>query len=187
MRFWHVARWIALVLFLVIITLVLVRGPEDTWLQASNGTWVAHGHPAGPAPSEAYQPPLLERIGPALFLLLLMSALAAVVFLSGRAPAGSEYLNQSIRYFGAVSIACTFAGISLAVALVVGLSFSPGSPIFVDQTVIVLSLVAVILTAKLLSWHSYTTKKVLEAHYDLKRSVQLLQETMEQLRKPPEG
>ncbi len=182
MKFWHVARWVVLIVFAVILTLVLVRGPEDTWVQDAAGHWVAHGHPGAPAPPPGYQPPAIETIGPVLFLILLMAGLAAAVLLSGRAPAGAERLDRDIRYFGAVTITCAFAAVALALAVIAGLAGSPGAPLFVDQTVIMLALLGTIVMLIMLTWHAYTTKKVLEAHYDLKRSVQLLQETLEQLK-----
>ncbi len=61
MKFWHVARWVVLIVFAVILTLVLVRGPEDTWVQDAAGHWVAHGHPGAPAPPPGYQPPAIDQ------------------------------------------------------------------------------------------------------------------------------
>jgi hypothetical protein len=184
MRFWQVARWVVLIVFAVVLTVVLVRGPEDTWVRDAAGQWVAHGHPATPAPPSGIEPSLMERIGPALFLVLLMAGLAAAVLLSGRAPAGADDLSRGIRYFGAVTITCAFAAVALALAVIAGLAASPGAPLFVDQTVIMLSLLGAIAVLVMLTWHAYTTRKVLEAHYDLKRSLQLLQETLEQMEPP---
>jgi len=181
MRFWQVARWVVLVVFAVVLTLALVRGPEDTWVQDASGRWVAHGRPAAAAPPAGSQPSLMERIGPALFLILLMAGLTGAVLLSTRAPAEADELNRGVRYFGAVTITCAFAAGALALAVIAGLAASPGAPIFVDQTVIMLSLLGAIALLIVLTWHAYTTKKVMEAHYDLKRSVKLLQEALDRL------
>jgi hypothetical protein len=180
MKFWHVARWVLLVLWVLAVALVLVRGPEDAWIRDASGQWVAHGHPAGPPPPADYEPPLYERALPFLFLGLVGAALLFAAFFVGRSPAGRDSLDRSIRYYGALSIVSTVLAVCLAIVLLVGLLTAPDS-LQSEPGFIALCLGGVILLLKLLSWHADTTKRVLEAHYDLKRATALLQDTVERL------
>jgi len=179
-KFWRIARWVVMVLCFLALVLVFVRGPEDTWVRDSQGRWVAHGHPAAPAPAPGRQVPAMERFGPLLALVILIAAVLATLFLTGRSPSSTDALSGNIRYLGAVSIFGAAAALILALALVFGMGGELGSA-FRDPILVVLTLLAVALTAKLLSWQAYTTKKVVEAHYDLKRAVALLQDTVERL------
>lgn len=180
MRFWRVARWVLLVVCVVAIMLVFVRGPEDTWVRDSQGNWVAHGHPASPPPPAGYHPPAAERAGPYVLVAVLLLALFAALLMSGRSPSGTEALAGNIQYLGAVSVICTAIAVAVALSLVLGMGGALGAA-FRDPTLVVLTLLAVALASKLLSWQAYTAKKVIEAHYDLKRAVALLQDTMERL------
>jgi len=180
MKVWNVARWVLLVVWALAVALVLVRGPEDTWIRSANGQWVAHGHPAAPPPAADYVPPLSERILSALVLGLLGGAAVATVFFAGRSPADRDALRRSIRYFGAVSIFASALAVALALVIIIGLGAGLGAA-FADPGVVVLCLVGIAIMLKLLSWHADATKKLLEAHYDLKRMGQLLQDTLERL------
>ncbi len=180
MKFWHVARWVLLVLWVLAVALVLVRGPEDTWIRDASGQWVAHGHPAGPPPPADYVPPLYERALPFLFLGLIGAALVFAAFFTARSPAGRDSLDRSIRYYGALSVVSTVLAVCLALVLLVGL-LTALEPVLSDPGAIALCLGGVVLLLKVLSWHADTTKRVLEAHYDLKRATALLQDTVERL------
>jgi hypothetical protein len=184
MRFWHIARWVLLVVWALAVTLVFVRGPEDTWIRDASGAWVAHGHPAGPAPAPGYQPPLLERAMPGVFLGLFGLALLAGIFLAGRSPASREAINKSIRYYGAMSMMASILAIGVVLALVLGTGSQLGEA-FRDPGVVVIVLVAAAVLLKTLSWHADGTKRLLEAHYDLRRTVDLLQDTLERLPRGP--
>jgi Na+-transporting NADH:ubiquinone oxidoreductase subunit NqrC len=37
---------------LLTITLIILRGDEDTWIQDKNGTWIKHGNPSAPSPEQ---------------------------------------------------------------------------------------------------------------------------------------
>jgi hypothetical protein len=180
-KFWQVARWVVMAVCLLALVLVFVRGPEDTWIRDSQGNWVAHGHPAGPPPPAGYRAPAMERYGPLAALVVMVAALFATLFLTGRSPSGADALSSNIRYLGAVSIFGTAVTLLLVFVLVLGMATELGAA-FRDPGLVVLTLLAVALTAKLVSWQAYTTKKVVEAHYDLKRAVALLQDTVERWR-----
>ncbi|HUU53852.1 MAG TPA: hypothetical protein VMY87_02940 [Armatimonadota bacterium] len=184
MKVWQVARWVLFVVWALAVALFLVRGPEDTWIRSADGGWVAHGRPAGPPPAADYEPPLAERILPAVVLAVLGGAAVTTVFFAGRSPADRDALRRSIRYFGAVSIFASAFAVVLALVLIMGLSAELGAA-FSDPGVVVLCLLGIAIMLKLLSWHADATKKLLEAHYDLKRMGQLLQETLERLATGP--
>jgi hypothetical protein len=119
-----------------------------------------------------------ERFLPAVVLAVIVAGLVLGAFFTRRTPAGRDALNRSIRYFGAVSVIATVLAISLALVLVVGLWSDLGSALG-DPRVVVLCLVGAAFLLKLLSWQADSTKKLLEAHYDLKRATSLLQDTIE--------
>ena len=73
---------------------------------------------------------------------------------------------------------------ALAVVIIIGLGSGLGAA-FADPGVVLLCLLGIAIMLKLLSWHADATKKLLEAHYDLKRTGQLLQETLERLATGP--
>jgi len=189
MRAWQVARWFFLVAWALAFALLLARffsGPEDGWIRDASGNWVAHGHPAGPSPAPGYRPPLVERAMPLMILALFALGLFAAALLGRRAPAGADALSRGIRYFGAVSIMSTFLAISIVAALAANLASGLGEALS-HPAVVVICLLGAALALKLLSWHAESTKKVLEAHYDLKRQVALLQEAVEGLLRRHEG
>ncbi len=180
MRLWRVARWVLLVVWALALTMFVARGPEDTWTRDSSGAWVAHGHPAGPPPPADYEPPLYERAVPVVVLAVMALGMVLAAFLTGRSPTGRHALDQKIRYYGAVSVIATALAVSLALALVVG-ALSELDSMLSDPGVVVLCVVGAIVLLTVLSWHADGTRKLLEAHYDLKRATALLQETVERL------
>lgn len=180
MKFWHIARWALLIAWALAVTLVFVRGPEDTWVRDASGAWVAHGHPAGPAPAPGYQPPLGERVMPVVFLALFGLAVAAGIFMSKRSPASRDAINRSVRYYGAVSMTASLLAIGVILALVLSTGSQLGEA-FRDPGVVIIVLVSVAVLLKVLSWHADGTKRLLEAHYDLKRTADLIQDTLERL------
>jgi len=121
MRFWHVARWVFLILWALALMMLLVRGPEDTWIRDASGAWVAHGHPAGPPPPAGYEPPLYERALPFFFLGLIGGALVFAAFFTGRSPADRASLDRGVRYYSALSIVSAVLAVCLAIVLLVGL------------------------------------------------------------------
>jgi hypothetical protein len=187
MNSWHVTKWVALVALALLLALGAARlfsGPEDTWVRDSSGRWVAHGHPAGPPPAADYRPPATERFLPWLVLAIAAVGLAAAILLSGRALATRERIERSLRFFGAL----TFLSAALAAALAVGLLASlatgvccgpGGAPLSHQSLFLLLAVAGLAAFLGLLALHAQGTKKVLEAHYDLKRAIALLQETLE--------
>jgi hypothetical protein len=180
MRFWHTARWVLLIVWAIAVTLLLVRGPEDTWVRDASGQWVAHGHPAGPPPPMDYEPPPYERALPFLFLGLVGGSLVFAAFFAGRSPAGRDSLHHSIRYYGALSLVASALAICFAIVLLAGLLTALES-VLSEPEFIVLCVAGVILLLKVLSWHADGTKRVLEAHYELKRATDLIHETLDRL------
>jgi hypothetical protein len=113
-------------------------------------------------------------------LALVGGGLIAAALLSGRSPAGADSLNRGIRYFGALSITSTVLAIGISVGLVVSVLSGLGA-VFGDPALVVLCLIGLAMLLKVLSWHADSTKKVLEAHFDLKRQIALLQDTVERM------
>ena len=185
MTFWHGAKWVALVLLTFMLAVTLARlfsGPEDTWVRDASGKWVAHGHPAGPPPPEDYRPPATERVLPWVVLPVAAVSLSAALLLSGRAPAGREALERNLRFYGALSLVSGALAAATAAGLVTTLAgcFWAG-PLSNQSLFIILTIAGFAALLGLLALHAQVTKKVLEAHYDLKRTAMLLQDTVERL------
>jgi hypothetical protein len=180
MRFWHVARWVLLVIWALALTMFVVRGPEDDWIRDSSGEWVAHGHPAGPPPAADYEPPFHERALPAVGLSVMVLAVVFAAFFGGRSPTSRDALQRSIRYFGTVSIIASALAVLLALALAVAMASALGD-LETNPVAIMACLVGAIVLLKVLSWHADGAKRLLEAHYDLKRATALLQDAVERL------
>ncbi|MGD0112954.1 MAG: hypothetical protein ABSD48_13925 [Armatimonadota bacterium] len=183
MKLWQIGRWVLLVLWFAAMSALFARlfsGPEDTWIKDTSGRWVAHGYPAGPPPPLGYHAPTSEQAVPIVLLSLFAVGLIAAVLFSGRSPAGADALSRSIRYFGSVSIISTVLAIGVAAGVAATLFSSRGAP-FGDPALVILCLLGVAMLLKLLGWHADSTKKVLEAHYDLKRQMGLLQDMVERL------
>ena len=189
MSFWHAARWVGLVMVALVLAVGLARtfsGSEDGWVRDESGQWVAHGKPAGPPPAEDYRPPATERVVPWVVLAAAALGLGAALLLSGRAPASREGIERSLRFFGAVSIISGALAAALAFGLVAvlagGFCCGPGVERLSNQILFVLlALGGLAAFLGLLALHAQGTKKVLEAHYDLKRTAALLQDTVERL------
>lgn len=185
MTFWHVAKWVGLVVMVFVLAVTLVRlfsGPEDTWVRDASGKWVEHGHPAGPPPPEDYRPPATERFIPWAVLAIAAVSLAAALLLSGRAPAGREGLERNLRFYGALSLVSGALAAATAAGLVTTLAgcFWAG-PLSNQALFLILTVAGFAALLGLLALHAQVTKKVLEAHYDLKRTAALLQDTVERL------
>lgn len=186
MSFWHAVKWIALLVLALAFTLGMARlfsGGEDAWVRAADGTWVAHGHPAGPAPSPDYQPPAAQGLLPWLFLAALGGGLLAAAFFASRAPATRHSINRSLRFLGAASIIGGLLAGALGLALVIWFALESG-PLWEGPSgtvLLVLLLCGLAAFLALLAAQAYGAKKVLEAHYDLKRTTALLQDTLERL------
>jgi len=183
MNLWQAAKWAALVVLALGLTLGLAQlfsGPEDAWIRAPDGSWVAHGHPAGPPPPPDYRPPWAERVLPWLLLAAGAGGLAAAAFFSSRSPANRDTLGRSVRFHGAVSIIAGVLAAALALALAASLASGLGA-VFDEPFAVVLALLGLTGFLALLGAQAYGTKKVLEAHYDLKRTAALLQDTVERL------
>jgi hypothetical protein len=179
----HKMKWFALILLVLILAVGFARifsGSEDGWIRDSSGRWVAHGHPAAPPPPADYTPPLPERVLPVLLLAVCISGLLAALFFSVRAPTNPPGLTRNLRFLGAVGISAAVLagglGLGLAISLFSGLAAALESP----QAVILLLFGLMGLLA-LLAGQAHGTKKVLEAHYDLKRESALLRESIESL------
>ena len=185
MNVWHVLKWAALVVLMLALTMVLARlfAGEDSWVRAPDGRWVAHGHPAGPPPGPEYQTPWPERVLPWVLLAAFAGGLLAAAVFASRAPASRESIDRSICFAGGVSVISAFIAGALLLALLgtfaAGLGAGWEEPL--AEVALVLALMGVAAFLGLLSIQAYGVKKVLEAHYDLKRTGQLLQETLERL------
>lgn len=183
MSLWQVVKWVALVVLALGLTVALARifsGSEDAWVRAADGTWVAHGHPAGPPPSADYRPPWPERVLPWFLLVAFAGGVLAAMFLSARAPANREGIDRSVRFLGAVSIITAVLAGCLSLALLASLATGLGA-VFDDPFAVVLVLLGLAAFLGLIAAQAHGTKKVLEAHYDLKRTAALLQDAVERL------
>jgi len=185
MSFWHTAKWVGLVLVALVLALGLARtfsGSEDGWVRDESGQWVAHGKPAGPPPAEDYRPPATERVVPWVVLAAATVGLGAALLLSGRAPATREGLERNLRFYGALSLVSGALAIATAAGLVTTLAgrFWAG-PLSNQALFLILTVAGLAALLGLLALHAQGTKKVLEAHYDLKRTAALLQDTVERL------
>jgi len=183
-------RWLGLVILVLVVALGLARlfsGPEDAWVKDGSGRWVAHGHPAGPPPFDGSAQPTAERVLPWIFFGVVILALAGGAFLSARSPATRLDLGGSIHFFGMVSIVSLALAVALTVALgaTVAAGACCGAVDLSNMTLLVLAgLLGLLALLVLVGVYAYGTKKVLEAHYDLKRAVALLQDTMELAARP---
>lgn len=189
MSFWHAAKWVGLVMVALVLAVGLARtlsGSEDGWVRDESGQWVAHGKPAGPPPAEDYRPPATERVVPWVVLAAAAVGLGAALLLSGRAPASREGIERNLRFFGAVSIISGALAAALALGLVAilagGFCCGPVVEQLSNQSLfLLLALAGLAAFLGVLALHAQGTKKVLEAHYDLKRTAALLQDTVERL------
>ena len=185
MTFWHAVKWVGLVLVALVLAVGLARtfsGSEDGWVRDESGKWVAHGKPAGPPPAEDYRPPAAERVVPWVVLAAAAVGLGAALLLSGRAPASREGLERNLRFYGALSLVSGALAIATAAGLVTALAgrFWAG-PLSNQALFLILTVAGLAALLGLLALHAQGTKKVLEAHYDLKRTAALLQDTVERL------
>jgi hypothetical protein len=184
MKAWRVVRWSALVLVALVLAVGLARlfsGPEDGWVRDSAGRWVAHGHPAGPPPVNQ---PAAEKVLPWVVLGALALGLGAAAVLSVRSRTTRAVLHRDLRFCGAVSVvsgvlaAVVLAGV--AATLGTGVCCGPGE--LTNGTLFLLiALLGLSGFLALLSIHMHGTKRVLEAHYDLKRASDRLQEAIDRL------
>lgn len=158
----------------------LFSGPEDGWVRNANGKWVAHGHPAGPPPPDGYRPPLTERVVPWVVLGLFAVGGLVAAATSARARANRDELNHMVRVLGTVSTLAWVAALCVMIGLVSMLANGLGSA-FEDAGAAMVVLAGMAGFTGLLGAQMHTAKKVLEAHYDLKRSIQMLQDTVERL------
>lgn len=185
MSFWHAAKWVGLVLVALVLAFGLARtfsGPEDGWVRDESGKWVAHGKPAGPPPAEDYRPPATERVVPWVVLAAAAVGLGAALLLSGRAPATREGLERNLRFYGALSLVSGALAIATAAGLVTTLAGRFwAEPLSNQALFLILTVAGFAALLGLLALHAQGTKKVLEAHYDLKRTAALLQDTVERL------
>jgi len=134
----------------------------------------------------AHRPPATERVVPWVVLAAAAAALGAALLLSGRAPASREGIERNLRFFGAVSIISGALAAALALGLVAilagGFCCGPVVEQLSNQSLfLLLALAGLAAFLGVLALHAQGTKKVLEAHYDLKRTAALLQDTVERL------
>jgi len=179
----RIAKWVLLLLLVTVVAVGLARlfsGPEDGWVRDASGKWVAHGHPAGPPPPDSYQPPLTERVVPWVVLGLFAVGGLVAAATSARARANRDELNHMVRVLGTVSTLAWISALCVMIGLASMLMNGLGSA-FGDASLAVMVMSGIAAFLGLPGAQMHTAKKVLEAHYDLKRSVQLLQETVEQL------
>jgi MFS family permease len=167
-NFWHAAKWIGLVLVVLILAMGL----------ASLFAGEEHDRPAGD------RAPMTQRVLPWLILGAAVAGLVGAAVLSSRPLATREALARNLRFFGAVSIIATVLAVVLTVAL--GITLTAGvccGPFRVSNETlfVLLALFGLVVFLALVGVQAHGTKKVLEAHYDLKRTTALLQEAIERL------
>jgi hypothetical protein len=184
MNAWTVTKWALLVIAALGLAVGLARvfsGPEDGWVRDAQGNWVEHGHPAGPPPASDYRPSPAQRVLPwAVLGIFALGAVASWLF-SARASSSRDRLGQGVRLFGAVSVLAGALALSLGLGLAAAVPSGLGR-VFEQATTVVLVLIGLMLFLGLLCAQAYAVKKVLEAHYDLKRATALLQDTLERRR-----
>ena len=175
MSFWHVTKWVGLVLLVLVLALGL----------ASLFSGEEHDQPAGPTSPGDY---VTRQIVPWVILAAAVAGLVAGRLLSARSRATREALGRDVRFFGTVSVTST--ALAFAVALGLGVSVTSGAccgPITVSNETlfVLLALSGLMGVLAVLALLAHGTKKVLEAHYDLKRTAALLQDTVERLAGSP--
>lgn len=181
---WNVLKWGVLVMAALVLTVGLARlfsGSEDAWIKDESGQWVAHGHPAGPPPAADYQQPWSERTLPVLLLGAFAAAMLATALWSSRSVATADNISRSLRFLGGLSIVAGTLAASLGVAIAVAVPSGLG-PAFDQLEVIVVVLLGLTAFLALVAADAHVAKKVLEAHYDLRRQAALMQDTVERLR-----
>jgi len=186
MRLWDVVRWVGLVLVVLVLAVGLARlfSGEDTWVRDASGQWVAHGHPSAVPPAAGSEQPVWQRLLPWAILGTGLLGLVVGMSLAKRSWASREGLDRNARFLGAATVALA----TLAAVLVLGLAVTVaagaccGSVIVTNETLFAL-LASLGLAAflGLSALATYGTKRVLEAHYDLKRATALLQEALDRL------
>lgn len=186
MRLWNAVRWFGLVLVVLVVAVGLARlfAGEDTWVRDASGEWVAHGHPATLPPAAGAEQPAWQRALPWAVLGIAVVGLVVGMSLAKRSWASREGLDRNARFLGAASVALA----TLSAVLVLGLAMTLaagaccGSMIVTNETLFAL-LASLGLAAflGLSALAAYGTKRVLEAHYDLKRATALLQESLDRL------
>jgi len=182
---WNILKWGLLVMVALLIVVSLARlfsGPEDTWIKDESGQWVAHGHPAGPPPAVDYQPPWSERVLPVLLLGGFGAAMLATALWSSRSVATADNISRSLRLLGGVSIIAGILAASLGVAIAVSVAASELGSAFDQPEVIMPVLLGLTAFLALVAANAHVAKKVLEAHYDLRRHAAVMQDTVETLR-----
>jgi hypothetical protein len=191
----RVTKWSLLIIAVLTLTLGLARlfsGPEDTWIKDEHGKWVAHGNPSGPPSAMAYQPTWPDRVLPWAILAVAGAGLAGGFLISRRGPSTRESLTRDVRFFGVVSAVATVLALVIVIALFVTIVGSAETGMArnwketEDQTytaavVFLLGMFGFSGFLALVGLLAHCVRKVLEAHYDLKRTAQLLQEAVEQL------
>ena len=190
MNAWQITKWCLLVVVVLAMALGLARtfsGPEDDWVRDASGKWVEHGHPAGPPPPPGYRPPLAEVVLPWMILAIAVAGLVGGIVISRRAPASRDALSRDIRFFGTISVAAAALLVASTIGLIgLGIAEAAKPMTKLSEADLIMSIAAIgaiIWFAGLLALvalQSHGIRKLLEAHYDLKRSVAILQDSIEQ-------
>lgn len=190
MNAWRVTKWALLIIAVLTLALGLARlfsGPEDTWIKDEHGKWVAHGNPSGPPSAMAYEPTWPDRVLPWAILVVAGAGLAGGFLISKRGPSTRESLTRDVRFFGVVSALATVFALVIVIALfvtIIGSAKTGMARNWEETTVAVVFLLGMFGLSgflALVGLLAHCVRKVLEAHYDLKRTAQLLQDAVEQL------
>jgi cytochrome bd-type quinol oxidase subunit 2 len=171
MRFWHVARWVGLVLVVLVLSVGLARlfsGEE-------------HDQAAGSRSGGQY---LVQVVVPWVILVAGVASLLIGAVVSARISASREALRQNVRFFGTVSLAALLLG--LVVALGLGAALASGiccgkAELNNETLFALLAAMGMAGFLGLVGVQTHVAKKMMEAHYDLKRNTALLQDTVERL------
>lgn len=174
MNFWHVMKWIGLVLAVLVLAVGLTRlfsGEDDH-------------HPGAPPPAQSRAEAMSQRVLPWFILCAAAAGLAGAALLSGRSPATRVDLTRTLRLFGAVGVVSTvLAGslvLALGVTLALGVCCGPAE-LSNETAFVLLGLLGLSGFLALVAVYAHGTKKVLEAQYDLRRVAGMLEDTLERL------
>jgi hypothetical protein len=174
MSFGNVIKWVGLVVLVLVLAVGLARlfsGEDDH-------------HPGAPPPAQGRAEAMSQRILPWFILCAAGAGLAGAALLSGRSPATRGDLGRSLRLFGAVGVASTvLAGsvvLALGVTLASGVCCGPAE-LSNETALVLLCLLGLAGFLTLVAVYAHGTKKVLEAHYDLRRAATLMEDTLERL------
>ena len=88
----------------------LFSGQEDTWIRGENGEWVKHGNPSAPMPAADYNPPLLWKIMPLMFIASFALTLIFTGFHKQHNRLMYDIATRDIKFLGYISYFLVLTG-----------------------------------------------------------------------------